>query len=297
MQKLRLISLAIVLVITLVGGLILTSCVPDGSTPTPNGSTPTPDQLFTQNLARLQDNAASMPLPVGDVIDSFTMNVTRNFTCPEGSIFTQVTLTITTKLIPWDPARKPTPNAEGAYFWLYQSQFPAGGGGPKTVTFNNELMLDPAVMTAREADPPLGTLTNEGLLYHELLHGQLLINAMNTSAWQQKVCDCTIDLGPMDANHVQIPTLVNGYFTNRAPGINIMVVEPAAQPTSPDGSFTIDLGPTEKTEWTWKWMEPDGGSNIDTSSLDLTVEDGHFLLKGKLINKTEPGKIFFWIDP
>ena len=287
MKKLCLISLVIVLVIALVGGLILTSCGgPEEVTPPP-----TQKEIFDAKLARLVANAASMPIPVDDVIQSLTGPVVKYFNCPLGSPVDECFVWIRTAVKDWDP-KEAAPNSAGTYGWDVTSWI---GGGVKIISATNWIMLDPAVTIADENNPPLGTLADEGLLYHELLHGQLQINAMDTDEWRAKACKCEIDLGQTDSNHVVIPPAVDGYLTNRAPGVNVRVIEPTAKQADKDGNFTIDLGPTDKTDPSGEVLEPTGGSNVK----DVTVEvvDGSIHVKGTLIDKTKPGKFFLRIDP
>ena len=91
-------------------------------------------------------------------------------------------------------------------------------------------MFDSSLVGDDENSPPIGPMANEGLMYHEFLHGQLLLNAMDTEPWKQKVCQCTFDIAPADSAHAVIPGLVDGYYTGRAPTADITVVELPAQP-------------------------------------------------------------------
>jgi hypothetical protein len=160
-------------------------------------------------------------------------------------------------------------------------------------------MLDPAVTARDEAGNDLERLADEGLAYHELLHGQLLIDAMDNDAnWQKKVCNCQFDLAPSDGEHTAIDPAVDGYLENRASGIaNVTVVKPPKQNADQDGSFDIELGAANKERFTFTAHFPSDGGNVDRDSITVEIVEGKFHVKGKLKDKTKPGLFFLRIDP
>jgi hypothetical protein len=235
-----------------------------------------------------------MPVPVDDVIASFTQPWTKVFDCPPGSKMTKVTVNVTTRLVAWDPALAEK-DSEGTYHWGLDWQWV---GTEKTITATNWVMLDPRVTQRDENNEPEGPRADEGLLYHELLHGQLLIDAMKTPAWLAKACNCEIDDGPADWKHAQIPGHVDGYLGKRAEGQadEVKTVEPDPQRADSRGNFDIDLGPTEQIAWErYYTLEPTGGSNVDEGSITVGVVGGHFHVKGKLIDNTREGKFLIRI--
>jgi hypothetical protein len=244
---------------------------------------------------RLQNNAASMPKGVGDAIASLSGTVTKMITCPSGTQVTMVTVNSTTTLVHWDPALAES-NTAGTYKWECTSMIQ---GGKKVVTCRNWIMLDPAVTAASEVGTDLDKLSDEGLLYHELLHGQLLIDAMTNDAnWQKKVCNCQFDLGPSDPGHSVIDPAVDGYLENRARGTaNVTVVKPPKQKADQDGSFDITLGAAQKETFTFTVLFPSDGGNVDPQSITVEIINGKFHVKGKLIDKSKPGRFFLRIDP
>ncbi|VVB92774.1 Uncharacterised protein [uncultured archaeon] len=267
---------------------------PDGTQP------PTQDEqgIFHDKLNRLMGNSSSMPIDVSDVINSFSGNVTKSFNCPPGSRVNSVTIITTTTLVGWNSSLA-EPNSAGTYYWNLERWTIAGGR--KNVIFHNWVMLDPNVTSRDEADPPLGTLADEGLLYHELLHGQLLINAMNSADWQRKACNCTESLQPADKNHTTITPAVNAYFDNRTRGIaNVTIVQPQPGQADANGNFSIDLGHTNKIPpFNVSAREPEGGSNVDIENITVDVDEqtGHIIVRGKLINTSRAGKFYIRIDP
>jgi hypothetical protein len=271
-------------------------------TPTPT-PTLTQKEIFAAILARLVENAASMPIRVDDVILSLVEHVGFSFICPEGSPVFACTLDITTTVKDWDPkeaerAEKETGKTPvGMYKWGINWQTV---GDIKTITAENWVMLDPAVTTDNEADPPMGTLADEGLLYHELLHGQLLINAMMSNLiWQGSACHCDVDLDPTgDTYHSQIYPAQDACLDARAAGMaDVKVVEPDPEKANERGEFEIDLGPTDKKVTTPfpRIIEPSGGGNVE--NVVARVEKGHIYVTGKLKKIDEKGKFLVQIDP
>lgn len=78
---------------------------------------------------------------------------------------------------------KPRDDEKGWYEW-------AGSFGARSAVFANEISFDPALGEA-EANSLLDQVQSVGLFYHELLHGQFLIYAMQEekqAAWQRRFC-------------------------------------------------------------------------------------------------------------
>jgi hypothetical protein len=57
----------------------------------------------------------------------------------------------------------------------------------------------------------------------------------------------------------------------------------------------MDLGEVKKNPWKVTFQDPEGGSNM--TDVDVEEVNGRYVLKGKLIDKTKPGKILVIIDP
>lgn len=263
-------------------------------------------QDFAAKLDRIKSNPNSQPIQVDDTIKSLTMEVTKSFNCPDESAVTSVTIKITTRHIHFDrdltiggKATNLPPHRVGYYVWNTRSTVERG---TKTIVANNFVMLDPKITKEQEATPPFGPLADEGLLYHELLHGELLIEAMNTPAWQKTACNCTFDLSPSDANHASIPGLVQKFLTNRSPATAVRTTTIEPEKAEEDGSFSIPIAkisdfPTDK-EICVKTFYPEN-SNIDQKT-EMVVFDrtkDMIILKGMLQTKTESGFLLVHIDP
>ena len=269
-------------------------------------------QNFKAKLDRIENHSSQLPKggEVNDVIKSLTSTVTKTIDCPKDATLREVTVNITTKHIKWDPKltiegkKVPLPaNRIGHYIWNTPYEIK---GKEKTVTATNYIMLDPKVSDPQEKNPPFGPMADEGLLYHEFLHGQLLINAMSTDkTWKKKVCNCNFDLGPMDKDHKQITDFVNTYLQNLA-GLDTKVhtVRPSAQKAKDaTGRFEVIIAEEsilgDKKEWSAEPYFPDG-SNVEVTGkngLNIVIKDGKIIAKGKLIDPSKPGFFLVHIDP
>jgi hypothetical protein len=290
-------------------GVLAQPCDQDYCTPTP--TPPTQEEIFNAKLARLTANAESMPIPVGDVITSLTNPVAISFDCPPGTAATDVVIKFTTTRKDWDPKLATDPKTQKTAIGLYGLDVttkigPLPGQTWQTlqITFANWVMLDPDYTIKDEAKPPMGPLADEGVGYHELLHGQLLINLMNTDAWRAEACHAIVKLTSAEADHEIIYGAQDGYLDKRAGGmVDVKVVEVDPKQAAENGEFwDIDLGSTAKLSVSGdpEILAPRGGSNV--ANVHVRVEtsgplNGHITLSGELVNKGEKGKFLVRIDP
>ena len=279
---------------------------------------------FEAKLDRIRARAPGIfPEAVTLAINSLTGvqglpgSVQISFGCPAGA---QVNITISTHHRKWDGEfvkTKAGPKGEGAvgaYFWCIPP--PVVAGGKKSYTATNVIMLDPAVTTKQEQDGPAGQLSDETLLYHELLHGQLLINAMLTEEWQKNVCKCgKTDLAPADnEKHAIIWGLEETYMQRVAPTVaNVYLVRPAQPIANQAGYFEIPIGREvdllwNKSKLNWKCyftsqsnVHQSEGDNAcdpnDPDAVGVVVENGRVLVRGKLTVAAMCGYFLVHIDP
>ena len=167
----------------------------------------------------------------------------------------RVSVTITTTLKAWDPAALRAQGSEqagagresGAYLW---NGFIRTGKDETTMEFSNALLFDPRAF--KKPQGQLGALANQTLLYHELLHGQLLINAMKRDAsWRENVCAGEgPDLGAADANHEHIPALEQTLartLAENAPDVFALSISP--EEADARGEFFDSFGSRRGAPW------------------------------------------------
>lgn len=172
--------------------------------------TPAERRMFSSLEERLDGVKGLLPRPVDDALASFRSSTAFTLDC-EGS---PVTVSVRTRLRSW---RKGLPE-NGVYRWNWSEKRDESGGG--TVVCDNEMALDTPTLTAAEKsgrdDRKKAALV---LFYHELLHGQLLIDAIRgDDEWKALLCltDRTPEeevrlLAPSDLDeHRVIPSLEEG---------------------------------------------------------------------------------------
>ncbi|MFQ5825016.1 MAG: hypothetical protein ACE5JB_13260, partial [bacterium] len=172
----------------------------------------------------------------------------------------------------------------------------------KIITANNFIMLDPKVTDWQERKPLFRPLADEALLYHELLHGQLLIDAVSIKDWKDEVCNCNFDLSPRDADHEQIPELVYTYLQNLAAlDEKVYTVTIPPQPAKDsNGNFEIAIVDASILDIKENWEAIPYYSekyNVDPESFDVQIKEGKIVLIGKLINKTNKGFVIVCFNP
>ena len=182
--------------------LLVTSIVPAFASYEP----PTTEEknIFDQLLSQFEKVDAPKK-DVSDVIETFQKPVVNSFLCNSQDTNTQFMTIVNTKLANFD---ENTVHQDlvtgGSYTWhcLETAQT-----DKITLECNNELRINPKVMTNyTQIDPKLVNVENLVILYHELLHGQLMIDAIKSSIlWQQEVCNKqpeeNIDYSYADPDH------------------------------------------------------------------------------------------------
>ena len=260
--------------------------------------------LIEKTLAELQEVA--LPEGVGDVVESLSQPVTFSFECPQGSAVGRVSVSVTTTLKAWDPAALRAQGSEGsagresgAYLW---NGFIRTGNGETTMEFSNALLFDPRAF--KEPQGPLGALTNQTLLYHELLHGQLLINAAQRDAsWRENACAGEgPDLEAADANHEHIPALEQTLaqtLAENAPDVFALSISP--EEADAHGNFSVALGPAAELLGGSRSFSVsflfDTGSNVQQDETEVAFEGGEVVVTGRLADPARSGFMLLALEP
>lgn len=295
----------LVIVFGLTISLIFSSLVLALDPPNPQNPTDEEKNLFNTKLNRLNVDIGKdlVSHQVNDVINSFPPGkFTTQVDCPNGSDVDRVEITVTTELIKWDPdaAKKLGDRTAMAYFWNYEVKTE---DKVKKVTCRNFLMIDPVQAKNQEKDT-FGQILDEALFYHEMLHGQLLIDAMkNDAKWKEKICKCKFDIGPSDKEHKVIPDLESQFRQKLGDDRDYEIVEKRLITTADKktGKFEVEIGDMKelkgKKKITYEPYVPPGG-NVEGVTFEFpSGETGKIKLKGKLIDKKKEGKVEAYIDP
>jgi hypothetical protein len=273
----------------------------------PGDPSPQEKKAFEQLYTTLKSNKNLHPHSVENIIISLEGAWKKRISCPTGSMFDKVDFNITTRQISWDRnlviKGKPTgigPNDIGWYQWTYKSE---GIGKVKTVEATNYIMLDPAIILNTSDPSPFKKIGDEALLYHEVLHGQLVIDSILQSInFQKKVCNCNFDLTAGDFEHLFIPDFEIDYIDSLLQATNqpsAYVIRPEIDNTSTNNTFKKVVADasliTEAEKVSINWYLP-RGNNILENKVDVLVEDEKIYVTGKLQNPSKKGLLVVIIE-
>ncbi|MDD3043637.1 MAG: hypothetical protein PHW56_12030 [Methanosarcinaceae archaeon] len=218
----------------------------------------------------------------------------------------RVRIEIRTQVIHWDgsQSRKLGYESLGAYSWnncrlTIKKKV-------KVLNFTNYLMLNLEKLRQNEQDG-FGQIENEGLLYHELLHGQLLIDAMQENpAWQKKVCSHDFDFAPVDMEHRIIYDLQSDFMKKSAlaRGFDLTVKKMDLTPLKTNnlefvlGDLSELMGHGDMT--LFYYVPP--GCGISDLEFELPKDadgnigkKGPIKLKGRISDKKAAEKCYYWV--
>lgn len=251
--------------------------------------------LFNTVRTRMNGHAGQMPHGVGAANQSLEdACYTKSFTCPAGSAVNEVNLKVCTRLVHW--TANPTAGDEAAAYTWDTSPEVTSEDGKKTIQYDNEIMIDASVFAPAEGEGAIGQTLNEGLLYHELLHGQLGIEWFESEG-KTAACQCqTPDPGQhADGGHTQISGWQDGFVIGVAGvlGANVQIMRPVV-PASATGGISMVLG--QKPNWHGIAIVPDGG-NVRNVVLFDPRGDGTIVLQAEIIDGTKPGRVIVIVDP
>jgi len=180
---------------------------------------PTADEkrLFDKIFERLIEHDRLIETKINDVKGSLSEPMQIFFSCRgiSGQSVESVTIDISTQFISFDEkvaGQHVGGMLGGMYVWDCKA---VKTSYTLTIECKNILMLNPNFMAREETETNekkiISLAENEVMLYHEFLHGQLLINAMKDSSdslgWRKDACrffagnDNVIDYSPSDAEH------------------------------------------------------------------------------------------------
>ena len=242
--------------------------------------------LFQKTLTELQEcGAAGGRGRCGQ--ESFAEPVTFSFDCAQGDPVARVSVSVTTTLKAWDPRGHRSAGVGGGgrvrSRGLICGTAPLAPAGAhrrvrKRWTFPTRSFSTPGALA--EPQGPLDELFNQTLLYHELLHGQLLLDAMKKDDWRESACkESSPDLSAADANHERIPGLEQRLaqtLAARAPNVFALNVPP--QGASRQGEFSVTLGSAaqllgDSRSFSVSFLF-DTGSNIQRGETEVALDGG-----------------------
>jgi len=127
---------------------------------------------------------------VSDVLKTFEEQLIVSFPCDSTDLNDLVVTVVKTRLAKFDETQvhEGGVTTGGTYTWQCTV---TTSEGKITMNCDNELRLNPvSLIQDAERDPRIKKAENLVILYHELLHGQLMIDAIKSSdKWRYDVCN------------------------------------------------------------------------------------------------------------
>lgn len=263
---------------------------------------PNPQEQNLYDTLRSEfENLSISKKDVSDTLSSFSTPITVYFPCDAEELYTSVNATIQTKLAKFDSSIAHSGGAitGGIYVWKCSITV---SGGKMTVNCNNELMLnEPALSASTEKDPEIKQIENLVVFYHELLHGQLMIDAIKSSEpWHDHTCKTNIqqdlDYSYTDAEHQTITPLQTEFAKKliEDQGGFFKVEEITPDQTSA-GSFSKKVGSLyDYPEYVKSGINISARS-YNISDIKISSQKNDILISGSLNDKSKTGIVWLYI--
>lgn len=169
--------------------------------------------LFEYTLSDLLSYREIMPYAIDDVVRSINTPIALNFPCRAGG-YQQVAISIRTNhALRTDYQLTNQAQYAGRYWWKAHTQ---QQGTTRLIFFDNLLQLSNLAFINPKDD--VQALKNMALLYHELLHGQLMIDAIkNNPNTRAQLCGTNEpDVSAADGLHQRVPTYEQAFIMRYA---------------------------------------------------------------------------------
>ena len=197
-------------------------------------------RLFDKIFERLEKHDGLIETKVDDVKKSLSEPLKIFFSCRaiKGKAVESVTIDVSTQFVGFDE-RLAEQHKEGMLGGIYIWDCKAVKDSyTLTIQCTNLFMLNPSFVVKEEIESKekrlIAMAENEMILYHELLHGQLMMNAMNDSndalSWRTDACrffynnDNEIDYSASDSEHKIISELEMKYLSKLIEQSNGIVI-------------------------------------------------------------------------
>ena len=238
---------------------------------------------------------------VSDVLQTFEEPLVVTFPCDSTDLNDLVVSVVETKLARFDEAQEHEGMITGGtYTW--KCTVTTTSDGKITMDCDNELKLNHDLMVQDTGkDPRIKQAENLLILYHEFLHGQLMIEAIQSSEkWRDDVCnksaDGKIDYSYSDRDHKIINPLQTEFLSQLITNSGgMMIVREIMPEEAEDGVFTKKLGNLHDYP---QYVESGihvtlRGSNLINTK--FSSQNSDIILSGSLANKTQSGIAWLYI--
>lgn len=237
---------------------------------------------------------------VSDVLSTFDKPLVVTFPCNSTDTNNLVVNVIKTRLARFDETQAHQGDliTGGTYTWQCQITTQEG---KVTNDCNNDLRLNPDLLTnGTGIDPRVHQVENLVILYHELLHGQLMIDAIKSSdKWKQDVCnkspDGNIDYSYADGSHKIINPLQEQFAEKLVENEGGKLIISQIYPSETfNGTFSLNVLSQQD------YQQYVNGIRISLRGTNMadpifSSSDTNVTLTGHLVNNTKPGIAWFYI--
>ncbi len=238
---------------------------------------------------------------VSQVLETFEKPLVISFPCNSTDKINQVVSVIKTKLTRFDETQTHEEGVitGGTYTWKCTVTTMEG---KVTMDCNNELKINSDyIMHDVQKDSRIKKIENQIMMYHEFLHGELMIDAITSSEkWREDTCNKPsgekIDYSYSDKTHKIINPLQQEFASQliEQAGGKMVVKEIPVEETN-GGSFAKKVGSLNDFPQFIK-----NGISVSLRGTNLfntkfSSQDSDIILYGNLINKTESGIAWLYI--
>jgi len=237
---------------------------------------------------------------VSDVISTFDKPLVITFPCNSTDTNNLVVNVVNTRLARFDETQAHQGDliTGGSYTWQCQI---TTQDGKVTNYCNNELRLNPDLLTNNTGiDSRVHQVENLVILYHEFLHGQLMIDAIKSSdKWKQDVCnkspDGSIDYSYADGSHKIINPLQTQFASRLVENEGGQIIIKDILPSEAiNGNFSVGIfSKQDYPQYANGIRITLRGTNIADTAFSST--GNNVTLTGHLVNKTITGNAWFYI--
>jgi len=249
----------------------------------------------------LQFEKVDVPkMDVSDVVQSFTKPIIIDFPCRPNDTNNFVVAVITSRLARFDSAAAHEDQVVGGtYTWNCLVTTEAE---KVTLQCNNELRLNSNILlNGTGVDPGIHSVEDEVVLYHEFLHGQLMINAIKSPGpWREEICNkqpgAGVDYSYADPDHIVINPLQSKFASELMEEQGGDVITKYVFPNETRaGAFETQVFRLAD------YPQFVGGGEVTLRAVNIddakfTASNSTVFLNGSLINKTAPALAWFYIS-
>ena len=253
--------------------------------------------IFNQLLVQFE-TANATKKDVSDVIQTFQKPLVISFLCNSHDVNNQIVTIVKTKLAKFDESTTHQDLITGGSYTWHCSE--TTQNGKVTLDCNNELRINPTVISNdTQVEPKLHDIENIVIMYHELLHGQLMVDAIKSSPiWQKEICNQQpgkIDYSFADPDH-KIINYLQTQFTSELiekDGGKMITKEISADQTK-NGTFTVKVLSLSDYPSLQNGAKITLRTNNISNDSFFQVQNDVFL-NGQLKNNTKSGMAWFYL--